>query len=151
MNGGCHHPLSTMKYIRTESGFSCPECDFVSERQNTMFYHMKKHTGDKTHICPEPGCGMAFVQKSGLTQHRLIHGTSEGLTCPCCDHTSKTKANLLIHIGRKHGEDWIPPMKDGICTGCNKACASVTAYCYHAVQCYRTAGPEEIRDYLETM
>jgi hypothetical protein len=108
-----------------------------------MFYHMKKHTGEKPHVCSHPGCEMSFVQKSGLTQHMLTHGGGKELACPCCDHSSKTKANLLIHIGRKHGESWIPAMKEGRCTGCNKICSSVTAYCYHAVRCFDA--PDEIK------
>ena len=140
-----------MKYIRNCDGaFACSECTFVTAPhapQSTMFYHMKKHTGEKPHVCSHPGCEMSFVQKSGLTQHMLTHGGGDGLACPCCDHSSKTKANLLIHIGRKHGESWIPAMKEGRCTGCNKICSSVTAYCYHAVRCFDA--PDEIRSALE--
>jgi len=57
------------------------------------------------------------------------------------------KANLLIHIGRKHGAGWIPPLtKAGTCSDCSKVFVSPTAYYYHAVQCF--AAPVEMSDKL---
>jgi hypothetical protein len=141
-------------YIRNEDGFVCPEpgCGFsvTKEHQNTMHYHMKKHAGAMSHVCKEPGCGAAFIQKSGLDQHRVQkHTETVAWACPCCDHACKMKANLLIHIGRKHGAGWIPPLtKTGICSGidCGKMFVSPTAYYYHAVQCF--AAPVEMSDKL---
>jgi hypothetical protein len=142
-------PFTTkMTYVRNEKGqFVCPDCGEIKDRQNTMFYHMKKHAGHLTHVCKEPGCGKAFIQKSGLQQHTMQAHPTEGAPlwkCPCCPHTCKMKANLTIHIGRKHGDGWIPPAKDDTCTGCNKSFASVTAYYYHAVQCFQSQAPTGI-------
>ena len=140
----------TMTYIRNDKGeFVCPECNVIKARQNTMFYHMKKHIGEMRHACTEPGCGKAFIQKSGLQQHMMQMHSPENvvpLSCPCCDHTCKMKANLLIHIGRKHGGDWIPSMDAGSCTGCKKLFSSPTAYYYHAVQCFQA--PSNIAEFL---
>jgi len=138
-------PKVKMTYLRTEKGhFVCPECGVVKERQNTMFYHMKKHAGDLSHPCTMPGCGKAFIQKSGLQQHMMQAHPVEGgsvYSCPCCSHTCKMKANLIIHIGRKHGAGWIPAPIDNACSGCKKEFSSVTAYYYHAVQCFRSLAP----------
>jgi len=132
-----------MTYIRNaDGGFVCPECGEIKARQNTMFYHMKKHAGDAPHVCKEPGCGKAFIQKSGLQQHMMQTHPAEGQapswTCPAtgCDHVCRMKANLVIHIGRKHGEGWIPPLAEDGCTGCKKTFASPTAYYYHAATCF---------------
>ena len=135
-----------LSYIKNEDGhFVCPECNVVKTRQNTMHYHMKKHTGVYEHVCEVPGCGKEFLHKSGLQQHTIqAHPTPDATvwSCPYCSHTSKMKANLVIHIGRKHGAGWIPsPSEDGNCTGCKKSFSSVTAYYYHAVKCF-TAPPE---------
>jgi len=138
----------TTKYSRNENGeFVCLECGVTKNRQNTMFYHMKKHAGEMSHICPEPGCGKAFIQKSGLQQHTAQMHTPEGVSlwsCPCCSHSCKMKANLVIHIGRKHGAGWIPAMESNGCTGCKKQFTSVTAYYYHAVQCFQA--PDDVAD-----
>lgn len=136
-----------MTYIRNEAGeFVCPECGVIKARQNTMFYHMKKHAGALTHQCAEPGCGKGFIQKSGLQQHMAQAHPAEGCTlytCPCCPHTCKMKNNLIIHIGRKHGAGWIPELcADGTCGGCKKEFSSDTSYYYHAVQCFQA--PAEI-------
>ena len=135
-----------MTYIRNADGhFVCPDCGEIKTRQNTMFYHMKKHAGVASHVCKEPGCGKAFIQKSGLQQHMTQTHPDEGeapaWSCPAegCDHVCRMKANLIIHIGRKHGDSWIPELSDtGSCTGCKKTFASPTAYFYHAVQCFNT-------------
>jgi len=133
-----------MTYLRNEKGeFVCPDCGEIKQRQNTMFYHMKKHAGVLDHVCTEPGCGKAFIQKAGLQQHVMQAHPVEGATvwnCPCCPHSCKMKANLIIHIGRKHGAGWIPPV-GADCSGCKKTFSSATAYYYHAVQCF-TAPPD---------
>jgi hypothetical protein len=134
-----------MTYIRNEAGeFVCPTCGETKKNQNTMFYHMKRHTGELSHACDL--CDKRFLQKSGLDQHRLqAHPAADATmwSCPLCDHVCRVKANMLIHIGRKHGKDWIPPMSvDGCCTGCERSFASVTAYCYHAVGCFKA--PEDL-------
>ncbi len=103
-----------------------------------MFYHMKKHVGALDYVCSEPGCGKAFVQKSALDQHRLQAHAAEGERtewgCPCCAHTTLTKANMVIHIGRMHAP--LPVFEDGACGGCSKPMASATAYFYHAMTCF---------------
>ncbi len=134
-------------YTQNEKGeYVCPDCGITKNRKNTMFYHMKTHTGEKRYICTEPGCDKAFVQKSGLTQHmRQVHPepmTNVSHACPCCDHTAAIKSNLLIHIGRKHGSGWIPALEgNGTCNGCARYFASPTAYFYHAISCFEAPAP----------
>jgi uncharacterized C2H2 Zn-finger protein len=138
------------KYIRNESGhFTCPHCDKVTERQNTMFYHLKKHAGDLSYRCTETGCDRAFIQKSGLQQHvaqahpdvtdKSNPYANHMYTCPeeNCDHACRMKANLMIHIARKHSP-WIPAYT-GSCL-CLKSFASATAYYYHATSCASLQG-----------
>ncbi len=71
--------------------------------------------------------------------------------CPCCDHTCKMKANLVIHIARKHGDGWIPsvPTVGGAtCSGCDRNFSSPTAYYYHAAACFYEKAPEAIAEFL---
>lgn len=147
--------VSKTIYIRNAAGeFVCPHCGITKARQNTMFYHMKKHAGDLSHVCTV--CSKGFIQKSGLDQHMLqahssaVAGVIEH-SCPCCDHSCKMKANLLIHIARKHGDGWVPsaPTTGGAtCTGCARSFASPTAYFYHATACFGAKAPEPIAAFL---
>jgi hypothetical protein len=141
-----------MTYIKNEAGlFVCPECGETKNRSNTMYYHIKKHNGLLDHACPEIGCDKRFVHKGGLAQHMAqAHATTEpDLACPCCDHSCRTKANLLIHVARKHGEGWVPVRDNaGDCVGCQKHFASDTAYFYHAVQCFGSTMPLIVREVL---
>ena len=136
--------------MRNEKGeFVCPHegCGVTKARQNTMFYHMKKHAGNMDYVCDVPGCGKSFIQKSGLQQHRLQAHTTDApeWSCPCCDHVSRVKSNLLIHVGRMHGSGWIPSLENGgDCAGCKRSFSSATAYYYHAVQCFTP--PDEMAD-----
>jgi hypothetical protein len=144
--------VARMTYIKNDAGlFVCPECGETKNRSNTMYYHIKKHNGALDHVCQEPGCGKRFVHKGGLAQHvAQAHATCEpDVDCPCCDHSCRTRANLLIHMARKHGEGWIPARDaTGNCVGCQKHYATDTAYFYHAVQCFVSTVPEQFREVL---
>jgi hypothetical protein len=129
------------KYIKNDAGeFVCPHCGETKARQNTMFYHIKKHTGDMKYACSVPGCERRFIQKSGLTQHMAQAHPSSAPEwgCPCCDHTCRMKANMTIHIARMHVES-IPPAASGasVCVLCDRTFASATAYYYHAATCFK--------------
>jgi hypothetical protein len=149
--------VTKMTYLRNDAGeFVCAECDFTATRQNTMFYHMKKHAGDLSHICGV--CTKGFIQKSGLQQHMIQAHPEEAAaagikvtdwSCPCCDHSCRVKSNLMIHIARKHGSGWIPPASGAMaCGGCAKSFSSATAYYYHAVSCFSDAAPVSIAKWL---
>jgi hypothetical protein len=142
-----------ISYVRNANGqFVCPECGETKDRQNTMFYHMKKHSGITSYKCKEAGCQKGFIQKSGLQQHMAqAHPntiddsnpyTKQTWSCPSCPHTCRMKANMTIHIARKHMKE-IPPYSDS-CSGCNKHFASATAYYYHALSCLTNSSLEPI-------
>lgn len=149
----------TSKYRKNDAGeVVCPHCDYTANRTNTMYYHILKHSGTMKHTCPVAGCGKGFIQKSGLTQHMnqvhadVVHATV--YECPCCDHTCRQKPNLVIHVGRKHGGDWIPRATGAgsvLCKGCDKEFQSPTSYYYHAVTCFRGSAPAEIANKLDTV
>ena len=133
-----------LSYTKNEIGqFICPDCDKITDRQNTMFYHLKKHAGVKNYPCTESGCQKAFIQKSGLQQHMaqahpdIVDANNpyanQSWICPSCPHTCRMKSNMTIHIARKHSP-WIPPYSES-CSGCQQGFKSATAYYYHANSC----------------
>ena len=156
--------MSGSKYIRNAEGhFVCPHCDKVTEKQNTMYYHIKKiHTQDLPFQCKLCTDTPRFLQKSSYLHHLATHhpesctpeecgGTNPyagvKFTCPCCTHSTHTKANLLIHYARTHCKDWIPGFTKSEsgncgCKSCDKTFNSSSAYLYHAVGCMIDSAPE---------
>lgn len=142
------------KYVRNAEGqYVCPDCGKITAHQNTMYYHIKKeHTKDLPYECKL--CTNKFLQKSSYLHHlATMHPDTPhdgdccsenpyaGVkhTCPCCEHSSHTKANIRIHFARSHAKAWIPAFDKTApsCTGCGKVCASSSAYLYHALDCFK--------------
>jgi hypothetical protein len=190
----------TFDYIKNAAGhFVCQHkgCSKTFARQNTMYYHMKRHAGEFTYTCAE--CKKGFIQKSAFLHHQaavhhdkvavastcgdpqdciintdnynpnnpnnpntiivvesqnnnnnVIKATEivesntkivnpyAGITykCPCCDHSTRTKANALVHYARLHAEGWIPTYdKAKGCSHCAKTFSSIAAYLYHCTGC----------------
>ena len=151
----------TLDYVKDANGiFVCQHkgCTRTFAKQNTMYYHMKRHMAEeqKTYDYHCPQCNSGFIQKSTFLQHMAaIHPETKDVCidaesketiknpyigmefkCPCCDNTTRTKANALVHYARLHAKDWIPTYeKDKGCTKCNKTFSSIAAYLYHCTGC----------------
>lgn len=149
------------KYIKNADGhFVCPDCGKVTEKQNTMYYHIKKnHTKDLPFECKKCSDAPRFLQKSSYLHHlATLHpedatadcgsnpyaGVSFGCVFEGCDHSTHTKANLLIHIARSHCKSWIPTFAKGSsCGGCKKEFNSSSAYLYHSIGCLAKSAPSD--------
>jgi len=144
--------LMTYTYIKNEDDhFVCPTCAVVKKNQNTMFYHMKKHEEQLTHICK--ACKKGFLQKQTLDLHiRSKHpellkdnGSNEKkFKCPFddCEFSALTKGNCVIHCLRVHFQDEISEMmvKDNetkiiTCNECDKEFTNSCAFYYHCKGC----------------
>ena len=143
-------------YIKNAEGrFVCPHCDVTHVRQNSMYYHLKTHTGIAEYVCAVEGCGKAFIQKSGLDQHKIqTHAISSDSVWGCgfCSHVAKTRANIMIHIGRSHSEGWIKELDNSMCCpNCNKSVESKMSYYYHGVTCFAPLDttPDTIKNILK--
>ena len=130
-------PAGTMPYTyqkNAEGGFVCPQCQVVKQNQNTMHYHMKKHEAHLPFECPT--CKKEFLHAQTLALHVAARHSKEAakLKCPCCPHTTLTKANRIIHFMRKH---CAAELKDvgTTCPQCHKEHSSNTAFLYHMAGC----------------
>jgi len=151
--------MSTTKYIRNAAGhFVCPHCEKVTEKQNTMYYHIKKnHEKDLPYSCKLCDAEPRFLQKSSYLHHLATshpdHCDGEEnpyagikFSCPFegCTHSTHTKANLQIHFARNHCKSWIPTYtKDTTCTVCKRDFNSSSAYLYHCISCLISAAPAD--------
>jgi len=133
-------------YTKNAEGlYVCPDCDKVTEKQNTMHYHRKTH--EKTlpfecKLCPAtvPLGKKQFLQAQTLANHVAAKHSSETtlLACPECSVKSLTKANRIIHYVRNHCSEALQ-QSTLTCAPCGKVCKSGTAYAYHLGTC--KAGP----------
>jgi hypothetical protein len=161
-------------YQKNAAGlYVCEHCGITKERQNTMHYHLKKHEGHLPFQCTH--CNKEFLQASTLALHiaaRHPNATPTASTatdapppsfgCPCCNHTTLTKANAVLHYLRTHCAEEVKSFQgignDAIthsltCAACEKVCKSATAYLYHvaSANCIARALPLEKQDALKGM
>ena len=137
-----------------------------------MHYHLKKHEGHLPFQCTH--CNKEFLQASTLALHIAARhpqaatataaptdAPAPSFGCPCCDHTTLTKANAVLHYLRTHCADEVKafqatrkgPTKSLTCTACEKVCKSATAYLYHvaSANCIARALPEAKQTALRAM
>jgi hypothetical protein len=134
-----------------------------------MHYHLKKHEGHLPFQCTH--CNKEFLQASTLALHIAARhpqaataaaptdAPTPSFGCPCCDHTTLTKANAVLHYLRTHCAEEVKafqatskdPTNSLTCAACEKVCKSATAYLYHvaSANCIARALPLEKQDALK--
>ena len=98
---------------------SCKLCFRKFWATETLRRHMKTHTGDQKHTCPNPGCGRKLASKRGLKVHLETCQKEKTLFCTHknCNKLFATQAGLTAHskTHRKLRKD------ANSCKGCGKA------------------------------
>ncbi|CAD7692250.1 unnamed protein product [Nyctereutes procyonoides] len=90
-----------------------PESRKLISTKSQFIKHPKKQKIDKTHVCNE--CGKAFIKKSWLTDHQIIHTGEKPHRCSLCGKAFSRKFMLTEHQRTHTGE------KPYECTECGKA------------------------------
>ena len=94
-------------HIRQHLRYPCHFCNQTFSNKNNRSRHIRSHTGQKQHACPE--CGKCFSRSDTLKEHQIIHTDGYlGDKCNYCHVVIKKKAELLGHIKKcsqryKHG------------------------------------------------
>lgn len=142
--------MPQLKYIRNDAGeYVCPTCGVTKANQNTMHYHMKKHSDSLPFSCKH--CNKGFLQKQTLNMHisskhsdDTDSDTREVFECPFdgCTFSAMTKGNLRTHALRTHFLDDVEEIlsidtetKIISCTVCDKEFQSKGAFYYHCMNC----------------
>lgn len=107
--------------------YKCQKCpktfSEVDSLQSHLFTHLdaapslnqKQNEGSRKFLCTD--CGVAFVSKASLDQHRRIHVERKNFLCNFCAKTFLSKGQLDVHE-RKHSG-----AKPFICSDCGKGFA----------------------------
>lgn len=53
--------------------YKCHECPKTFSRPSSLRIHILSHTGEKPHVCPQPGCGRRFSVQSNMRRHLKVH------------------------------------------------------------------------------
>jgi len=84
-----------------------PGCQAVFPTVYSMKRHLKRHTGEKPHVCEwkeEDGsvCGRSFAENSTLKRHYRTHTKEKPYVCPLCERAFADRLNLNRHHARIH-------------------------------------------------
>ncbi|KAK1945556.1 Zinc finger protein 76 [Phytophthora citrophthora] len=84
---------------------SVPYCERSFGDSFSLAEHLKKHAGEKRHICPVRTCGRRFSTPGNLSRHKRLHGPITPLKCPVagciCTFRSENKLSkhMKFHLG----------------------------------------------------
>lgn len=89
----------------------CGACGKQYSRSWELKKHVRReHLMERNHKCQL--CDKAFLLKSGLQKHMLVHSDAKDFACDGCDKRFKTKCALLVHRLSHTNEK---PFKCNIC------------------------------------
>lgn len=86
---------------RSSEQHTCPSCDLIFKRKDSLTLHYRLHTGVRPFVCPDPGCGQAFFSKTARTRHQFSHRSEKQFQCTKCPRRFKMADALLKHA-KKH-------------------------------------------------
>ena len=109
-------PFSIPKPKRDEK--KCGVCQRAFWSTTTLRQHMKTHTGEQKHACPNAGCGRKVSSKRSLETHLQ---TCQKEKTHFCKHKGSTKL-FATEAGLKAHSQTHKSLskKNSVCTGCGK-------------------------------
>ncbi|XP_037044359.1 transcription factor grauzone-like isoform X3 [Bradysia coprophila] len=99
------HHLKTHENLQDAKALGCPICKKKVKSKRLLAIHIKRSHAEKKHQCTY--CGKAFRIRKILQEHiAALHTGANLYTCPYCDRTFKSSANMYAHRKRAHFAEW---------------------------------------------
>ncbi|XP_044729744.1 zinc finger protein 91-like [Chrysoperla carnea] len=92
--------------------FLCTYCGLTISKKSNYNAHIRRHTGEKSHQCPN--CDKKFFDSQSLRKHSSSHSEERKFECDICKKLFKTKDSLKKHKD-SHAEE-----EKYSCNVCNK-------------------------------
>lgn len=90
------------KHKKKGKTLQCQFCDKFMSNTSTYNRHMKKHTGERKHICGQ--CGKGFQEAIALKLHSRLHTGEKPHGCDICGKSFATKSSWTVHHRTHTGE-----------------------------------------------
>lgn len=87
--------------------YRCKQCGRQFRGKSEIVCHVRTHTGERPHVCSEPGCGRRFAHSSNLRAHERSHRGEKPYRClyAGCNkafaHSVSLKEHHWAHEGTK--------------------------------------------------
>lgn len=112
-----------VKNVHSEAKHICPTCKKTYASSGSLYKHRKLCGVEEiTRIkCPHDGCDSTFKLEYELSRHIKVYHTdsTELFECPQCDHKTKIKYNLEIHMWSVHNINTDGKFKSYDCAYCS--------------------------------
>lgn len=129
---GSDYLLTTHMKTHNDRIYNCDDCDRKFQRLDILVDHRKRHTNERTQLCPT--CGKAFVD---LERHTRTHTKEPAMhQCIICGKIMSHSNNLLIHM-RAHKNRTSPLIAESngtktiLCSVCGRSCSSRSNLAVH--------------------